>query len=73
MIVINRSSGLRPGDSRYPIQCDKFNRVVGTVQRKHVSPEQGKARTPDGLRPGKKWMIDAGGYHWAIFGLSLVI
>ena len=28
---------------------------------RHVSPEQGKARAPDSLRPGEKWMVDSGG------------
>ena len=52
MIVTNRETGLRPGDSRYPYKCDKCYRAVGTVQRKHTSVEQGKARAPDNLRPG---------------------
>ena len=60
MIVTNRDTGLRPGDSRYPIKCDNGYRAVGIVQRKHASVEQGKARAPDDLRPGEKWMIDGG-------------
>ena len=60
MIVTNRETGLRPGDSRYPFKCDKCYRVVGTVQRKHTSVEQGKARAPDNLRPGEKWLVDGG-------------
>ena len=60
MIVINHSIGLRPGGSLYPVQCDKCYKVVDTDQRKHVSPEHGKARAPDGLRPGEEWMVDAG-------------
>ena len=60
MIVTNRGTGLRPGDSRYPYKCDKCYRVVDTVQRKHTSVEQGKARAPDNLRPGEKWMVDGG-------------
>ena len=61
MIVTNRETGLRPGDSRYPCTCGKCHRVVDTVQRKHTSVEQGKARAPDNLRPGEKWMVDGGG------------
>ena len=60
MIVINHSIGLRPGGSLYPVQCDKCYKVVDTDQRKHVSPEHGKARAPDGLRPGEEWMVDDG-------------
>ena len=30
------------------------------MQRKHTSVEQGKARAPDNLRPGEKWMVDGG-------------
>ena len=60
MIVTNRDTGLRPGDSRYPYSCDKCYRVVDTVQRKHSSVEQGKARAPVDLRPGEKWMVDGG-------------
>ena len=60
MIVTNRGTGLRPGDSRYPYKCDKCYRVVDTVQRKHASVEQGTARAPDNLRPGEKWMVDGG-------------
>ena len=59
MIVTNRDTGLRPGDSRYPFKCDKCYRVVGTVQRKHTSVEQGKARAPDNLRPGEKWLTES--------------
>ena len=61
MIVTNRETGQRPGDSRYPFKCDKCYRVVGTVQRKHTSVEQGKARAPDNLCPGEKWLVDGGG------------
>ena len=46
MIVTNRDTGLRPGDSRHPVKCNNCYRVVGTVQRKHTSVEQGKARAP---------------------------
>ena len=60
MIVTNRGTGLRPGDSRYPYKCDKCYRVVDKVQRKHTSVEQGKARAPGNLRPSKKWMVDGG-------------
>ena len=60
MIVVNRNTGLRPGDSRYPVNCDNCYRVVDTVPRRHVSPEQGQARAPADLRPGQKWMIDGG-------------
>ena len=60
MIVTNRETGLRPGDSRYPYKCDKCYRVVDTVQRKHTSVEQGKARAPDNLRPGEKFLVDGG-------------
>ena len=60
MIVTNRDTGLRPGDSRYPYSFDKCYRVVDTVQRKHSSVEQGKARAPVDLRPGEKWMVDGG-------------
>ena len=60
MIVTNRETGLRPGDSRYPYKCDKCYRAIDTVQRKHTSVEQGKARAPENLRPGEKWMVDGG-------------
>ena len=60
MIVTNRETGLRPGDSQYPYKYEKCYRVVGTVQRKHTFVEQGKARAPDNLRPGDKWMADGG-------------
>ena len=59
-IVANRDTGLRPGDSRYPIKCDDWYRAVGTAQRKHTSDEQGKACAPGDLRPGEKWMIGGG-------------
>ena len=60
MIVTNRETGLRPGDSRYPYKCDKCYRAVDTVQRKHTSVEQGKARAPDDLRPGEIFLVDSG-------------
>ena len=31
MILTNRDTGLRPGDSRYPIKCDNCYLAVGTV------------------------------------------
>ena len=59
MVVTKRETGLRPGDSRYPFKCEKCYRGVGTVQRKHTSDEQGKARAPDNLRPGEKWLTES--------------
>ena len=47
-------------DSRYPFKCGKCYRAVGTVQRKQTPVEQGKARAPDNLRPGEKWLVDGG-------------
>ena len=60
LIVSTRGHGLKPGDSRYPSQCDDCDHNIEHIPRKHQSAAPGAASMPPGTKPGHKWFIDGG-------------
>ena len=58
--VSTRGHGLKPGDSRYPSQCDDCDHNIEHIPRKHQSAAPGAASMPPGMKPGHKWFIDGG-------------
>ena len=59
IILANKSSGCKPGDTRYLPPCERCLDSTDSTPRHHHTPGVSDGRLKN-LVPGQKWMIDGG-------------